>query len=35
VELKPAYYRQAMKNMEEAARGRKVETTLFDAEAVA
>jgi hypothetical protein len=35
VELKPGYYRQAMKNMEEAARGRKVETTLFDAEAVA
>lgn len=35
VELKPAYYRQAIKNMEEAARGRKVETTLFDAEAVA
>jgi hypothetical protein len=35
VELKPAYYRQAVKNMEEAARGRKVESTLFDAEAVA
>ena len=35
IELKPAYYRQAVKNMEEAARGRKTEATLFDAEAVA
>jgi DNA modification methylase len=35
VELKPSYYRQAVKNMEEAARGRKTEATLFDAEAVA
>jgi DNA modification methylase len=36
VELKSAYYRQAVKNMEQAAKGRKQETTLFDdAEAVA
>jgi hypothetical protein len=36
VELKSAYYRQAAKNMEQAAKGRKQETTLFDdAEAVA
>jgi DNA modification methylase len=35
IELKPAYYRQAVKNMEEAARGRKTEATLFDEEAVA
>jgi hypothetical protein len=35
VELKPAYYRQAVTNLEEAAKGRKTETTLFDAEAVA
>jgi DNA modification methylase len=36
VELKPAYYRQAVTNLEEAAKGRKTEATLFDAkEAVA
>jgi hypothetical protein len=35
VELKPAYYRQAVTNLEEAAKGRKTESTLFDAEAVA
>jgi len=32
VELKPAYYRQAVKNMEEAAKGRKQEASLFDQE---
>jgi hypothetical protein len=32
VELKPAYYRQAVKNLEEAAKGRKHEVTLFDAQ---
>lgn len=31
VELKPAYYRQAVRNLAEAALGKKVETTLFDA----
>jgi hypothetical protein len=30
VELKPAYYRQAVRNLAEAALGKKVETTLFD-----
>jgi len=30
VELKPAYYRQAVTNLEEAAKGRKTEATLFD-----
>lgn len=35
IELKPAYYRQAVKNLEEAAKGRKAEATLFDTEAVA
>ena len=35
IELKPAYYRQAVKNLEEAAKGRKEESTLFDAGAVA
>lgn len=35
IELKPAYYRQAVSNMEEAAKGRKEEASLFDAEAVA
>ena len=30
IELKSAYYRQAVKNMEQAAKGRKQETTLFD-----
>lgn len=36
IELKPAYYRQAVKNLEEAAKGRKQEASLFaDAEAVA
>lgn len=30
VELKPAYYRQAVTNLEEAAKGRKAEATLFD-----
>ena len=32
VELKPAYYRQAVKNMEEAAKGKKQTASLFDAE---
>ena len=32
VELKPAYYRQAVTNLEEAAKGRKAEATLFDHE---
>jgi hypothetical protein len=32
IELKPAYYRQAVKNMEEAGVGRKQEATLFDAQ---
>jgi hypothetical protein len=30
VELKPAYYRQAVRNLAEAALGKKVEATLFD-----
>lgn len=30
VELKPAYYRQAVTNLEKAAKGRKTEATLFD-----
>lgn len=32
IELKPAYYRQAVKNLAEAAKGLKAENTLFDEE---
>jgi len=35
VELKPAYYKQAVKNLEEAAKGKQQEASLFDMEAIA
>lgn len=35
VELKPAYYKQAVKNLEEAAKGKQESETLFDLEAIA
>lgn len=33
IELKPSYFRQAVKNLEAAAKGRQVEAELFDADA--